>query len=210
MPPEMARSLVTVTTPATERDLCTLTAVKLELSLSGSAADAILTERIAQMSAMIETHCRRVFARETVQEIFRDVDDYRLSLTRFPVSSITSVTIDGEALSSGDYEIDAEAGALFRLSSDARVSIYASKVTVIYTAGYVLPDTANPTLPADIQRACVLAATTAYLGKGRDLTIRSESAQDVVQVSYLDPRAGIEALPPQVAGLLAPYRMPAA
>lgn len=206
----MARSLVTVTTPATERDLCTLAAVKLDLGITASTFDAELAQRIAQASAMIETHCRRVFARETVQEVFRDVEDYRLSLTRFPISSITSVTVDGEALPSGDYEMDAEAGALFRLSDDARVAFRAVKVTVVYTAGYVLPDTANPTLPADVQRACVLAATTAYLGKGRDLTIRSESAQDVGQVSYLDPREGMEALPPQVAGLLAPYRMPAA
>ena len=83
-------------------------------------------------------------------------------------------------------------------------------ITAGPSAGWALPNDASPTLPADIRRACIQLVASLYGARGRDLMVRSESAQDVGQVSYLDPRAGMEALPPQVAGLLAPYRMPAA
>jgi hypothetical protein len=72
-----------------------------------------------------------------------------------------------------------------------------------------MPASGSPTLPADIQRACMQLVAGLYAARGRDLSIRSEGAQDVGQISYMDPRAGMEALPPQVAGLLGPYRLAA-
>lgn len=199
-------SILTVTVPATERDLCTLAAVKLELGISGSGSDAELGQRIAQASAAIESYCGRVFARETVQEVFRGVAADQLMLARFPVASITSVTVGDVVLDVADYELDADAGLLWPLSGDVRSVWCASKITVLYVAGYILPDTASPTLPADIQRACIIASASSHLDKGRNPSIRSEGAQGVGQISFLDPRAGMEQFPPQVAAFLAPYR----
>lgn len=202
------KSILTVTTPAAARALCTLAAVKAELSITGTTLDAQLNLRIADASAAIEGYCGRQFCRQGLTEVLRGVCVEELRLAQRPVASITSLTADGALLVSGtDYEADTEAGVLYRLSSDAHVWWSAAKITVVYAAGYLLPDQASADLPADVARACVLTVCAAQLSQGRDLSIRSESAQDVGQVSYLDPREGMEALPPQVAGLLARHRV---
>lgn len=202
----MSDSIFTITAPATERKLCTLAALKQELSVTGSAQDAALEARIVEASRVIESYCRRVFARETVREVFRRTHIDELNLRRYPVTTVTSLEIDGTTMAGTDYELDAEAGQLWRLRDDCRIQWCAGKVTAVYSSGYVLPGLPNPDLPEDISRACVLLAAATELSEGRDPMLRSDSAQDVGQTSWLDPRAGMEALPPQVAGLLEPYR----
>jgi hypothetical protein len=204
----MATSLLTTITPATVTALTDLHSVQLELGLTGVAEAPYLKGQIAQASAAIVSWCGRAFAQETVREVWRPEGCLQsLSLARFPVTNIASVVEDGTTLASTDYEVDAESGLLWRLSSDERTTWRARKITVQYTGGYILPDAANRTLPHDVQRACILMVTAAWLAKGRDPMLRSESAQDVGQVSYLDPRAGMESMPPQAAALLQPYRV---
>ncbi len=201
-------SLLTTVTAATVTALTDVQSVQLELGLSGQTKAGYLRGQIAQASAAISSWCGRVFAQETVREVWRPEGCVEsLSLSRFPVANIASVTEDGTALASTDYEVDAASGLLYRLSSDERTTWRARKITVQYTGGYLLPDQANRTLPHDIQRACILMVTAAYLAKGRDPMLRSESTQDVGSASYLDPRTGMEAMPPQAAALLAPYRV---
>lgn len=200
-------SILTPVTPATVTALTDLASVQAELGLSGTAEAGYLRGQIAQASAAISSWCGRVFAAETVREVWRpDRCVESMSLARFPVTSLGSVAEDGTTLSSTDYELDAESGMLWRLSADERTTWRARKITVQYTGGYILPDQSNRTLPQDVQRACILMVTAAYLAKGRDPMLRSEGAQGIGQVSYLDPRAGMEALPPQAAALLQPYR----
>ena len=201
-------SILTVTVPAVAHGLTDLASVQAEMGLTGETTDAAyLNGQILTATAAIQSYCGRSFARETVREVFRDVVAQRLTLARTPVASITSVTVDGEALDAADYEADPDSGILYRLSLDARLAWVAAKVTVVYVAGYILPGQANRTLPHDIQRACVLTVAANYSARGRDPLVRSEGAQDVGQVSYLDPRVGMEGLPPQAAGLLNPYRV---
>ena len=200
-------SILTIITPATVTALTDVQSVQAELGLSGTAEAGYLRGQIAQASAAISSWCGRAFAQETVREVWRPEGTLAsLSLARFPVTTIASVVEDGTTLASADYEVDPESGLIFRLSADERTTWRARKITVQYTGGYILPDAANRTLPHDVQRACILMVTAGYLAKGRDPMLRSESAQDVGQVSYLDPRAGMEAMPPQAAALLAPYR----
>lgn len=201
-------SILTIVTPATVTALTDVQSVQAELGLSGTAEAGYLRGQIAQASAAIGSWCGRVFAQEAVREVWRpEVALASLSLARFPVTNIASVVEDGTTLASADYELDAESGLLWRLSSDERSAWRARKITVQYTGGYLLPDQQNRTLPHDVQRACILMVTAGYLARGRDPMLRSESAQDVGQVSYLDPRAGMEAMPPQAAALLQPYRV---
>ncbi len=200
-------SLLTIVTPATVTALAELATVKLELCISGTAEDAYLQAQIATASAAASAWCGRVFAREVVSEVWRPTASLEsLALSRYPVASIASVVEDGVTLASTDYEMDAEAGMLWRLSSDARTAWSARKITVAYTGGYLLPGQTNRTLPADIERAAVLMVAATYNARGRDPMLRSEGAQGIGQVSYLDPRAGMEAMPPQAAALLGPYR----
>jgi hypothetical protein len=200
-------SLLTVTVPATVTALTDLASARAELDLTPPENPGYLQAQVNAASAAIASWCGRVFSRETVQEVFRP-EAYLapLILARTPVVSIASVVEDGVTLPSTEYEVEGESGLLWRLSDDARVDWRARKITIIYTAGYLLPEQAGRTLPHDIQRACILMVAAQYNAKGRDPMLRSESAQDVGQVSYLDPRAGMEGMPPQAAALLAPYR----
>lgn len=201
-------SLLTIITPATATALTDAGAVQAELNQAGVEDIVYLQQQIGAASAAIVSWCGRVFAREVLSEMWRDVCwQESLSLARLPVVSIASVVADGVTLSASDYECDMQAGQLYRLSSDQRTRWNARKVTVQYTAGYLLPGVTGRTLPHDVQRACTLMVAAQYNARGRDPLLRSESAQDVGQVSYLDPRAGMEAMPPQAAALLAPYRV---
>ncbi len=201
-------SILTTITPATVTALTDVPSVQAELGLTGQTEAGYLRGQIAQASAAISSWCGRAFAQETVREVWRpDRCVESLSLARFPVTNIASVVEDGTTLASSDYEVDPDSGLLYRLISDERTAWRARKITVQYTGGYILPEQANRTLPHDVQRACILMVSAAYLAKGRDPMLRSESAQDVGQVSYLDPRTGMEAMPPQAAALLQPYRV---
>lgn len=203
-------SLLTIVTAATaaNRRLCTLAAVKTELSVSGTSLDAQLDGYRDDASAMIATWCGRTFAEEVVSETFRLGlrQDSPLVLARVPITALASVTEDGTAVAEADRELHAEAGLLWRLSSDRRSTWGPAKVVLQYTAGWRVPDQTTPTLPADVQRAAALLAAALYLSKGRDRAIRSESVDGVAAASYLDPRSGHEQLPPEVAGMLKPYR----
>lgn len=199
-------SILTITSAATQanRRLCTLAAVKVELSISGSADDTALTALIDGASAAIASHCRRVLAEETVQEVWRSVyqgPDAPLILARVPVSAVASVAVDGATLDGADYEIDPASGLLWRLADDARAWWSAAKVTVTYTAGYRVPDQANPTLPEDISRAAVLAVSAWHLGQGRDPMLRSETEDGVGGSSWVATDA-TRILPPQVISAL--------
>jgi hypothetical protein len=202
-------TILTIITPATTANqrLCTLAAVKAELGIFGSAENAALDLLRDSASAAIASWCGRVLAEEVVQQLWRPICWAEvLILRRRPVTAISSITEDGVAVAAGDRELDADAGMLWRLSSDARSTWRASKIVASYTAGYRVPDQQDPTLPADIQRAAVLTVAAMYHARGRDPSLRSESSEGVGSRSWLDPRSGMEALTPQVAGLLAPYR----
>jgi hypothetical protein len=195
-----------INTPATSTDLTTLSAAAAEL---GGTVDTALVQRwIAAASGAIVRHTGRTFARETVTETFW-LPRYcvpALRLDRIPVASITSVTVDGAVLDAADYLIDAGSGLLTRLSSDTPADWLANKVVVVYQAGYVLPGAASATLPADIERACIITLAAMSSSQGRDPQLRSEAADGIGSQSWLDPRAEDGALPQAAATLLAPWR----
>lgn len=203
----MAYSLLTVTTAATNTALTDMASVQAELSLTSPEDDSYLQAQISAASSAISSWCNRVFARESLQEMWRPESPVEvLMLSRTPVVAIASVVEDGITLSATEYEADLQAGLVWRLADDYRVKWSGRKITLLYSAGYILPSDAGRNLPQDIQRACVLLVTAQHNARGRDPMIRSESAQDVGQATYLDPRAGMEAMPPQAAALLSPYR----
>ena len=199
-------SILTIVTAATVRALTTRDAVKGDLSLSGSGDDAWIDAQILAVSASIEAWCGRVFARETVAETWRNFCQEMVILDRAPVASITTVIEDDVTLAASDYDLDAQKGVIYRLSGDCRTWWRAQKLVVTYAGGFLLPSQVGANLPADIERACRLAVVSAFQQRGRDVMIRSESDTNIGSVSYLDPRGGTEALPPQVAGMLAPYK----
>lgn len=198
--------MLTVITPATKRDLTTLDAVKLELEVTDGTADIYLGGLIGQASRAIESWCGRVFAREGVRETVHLAEPAAvLLLSRFPIAAITSVTTEAGSLASALYEADAGTGMIYRLTSSAARSVWSpGRILVDYTAGFLLPGDEGRDLPADIERAAILAVRNAWHTRGRDQTMRSEDVDGVGSFSYGLPSS----LPADVTDLLAPYRLP--
>ena len=196
-------STLSVVTPAATKDLTVLARLKADLSITDAAQDAALADVIREASDAIGRACARPegFGRETVTETWRLSGHAEcLILARDILPTVTSVTEDGEALAAADYLLDGS--LLRRLSEDAPIVWTARKIVVTYAAGYaLLADT-----PYDLERACLDLCATIWASRGRDRSLRSESADGVGSVSYLDPRASGGGLPQAIADALASYR----
>lgn len=195
--------MLQVITPAATNDLTVIDRVKAELQITTAANDAYLDNLIAEVSDACARHCSRTgWGRETVRQIERPTTPREcIILDRDLLPTIAAITEDGVALAVTDYELDGS--LLYRLSSDRRVSWTASKIVLDYSAGFAT----LTNLPFDLERAALEWIKACYAGRGKNPLVRSESAQDVGSVSYFDPRAGLEAMPPQTAGYLQPWRL---
>ncbi len=88
------------------------------------------------------------------------------------------------------------------------------RYAVTYTAGWVLPEETNPTLPGGIERACVETVKALYAGRSTpDPSIASEQVGDI-RITYRDHTSatskaygGQIALPSVAVGLLTPWRV---
>lgn len=218
--------------PATTA-LCTRDAVKDELRITDASANQYLDRLIAYASAAVGRYCNRTLGSQTITETIRlhrmggGYTDQAWNveggtprmlraavLTFWPVTAISAITHGDDALDctnsgglvSTDYEIDTNTGELFRLINDGRAMWTGRKLVVSYTAGWKLPLDSGRTLPADIERAAVLAVSAMYNARARDPLLRSSSIDMVGSDSWLDPQSGTSGLPMQAVALLEPYR----
>lgn len=223
-------AMVSVVTPASSRDLTTLSWVKTVLNIQGGAEDDFLKKTITQASAAAENYCNRVFASETVQAIFRPQRGYAgsglsggfdpLQLPRWPISSVSSVvtlrtlTDDPETLVlDTDYEINAASGQLGRLNSDGNPRNWeAIKTTVVFAAGYTLPGQAVASgidaLPADIEAGVLEIIKGTWFSRERDPAVRSENIPEIMATSYQIAMPTGSGLPAAAEALLDNYRVP--
>lgn len=205
------QTIATVTTAPERTALTTLDRVKLELNISGEASDTILTAKINEASSDIEAHISRTLASAGLTERFWGEPycaEY-LILNRHPVGTIASVTVDDVAVDAGEYRLNAETGQLYRLDANGYpfVWTWCKDIVVVYTAGYELPGSDNPTLPAAIEAAAVELVTSYWTAKGRDPTIRSEDIPGLGAVTYWVGAVGASGeLPPSVVSKIAPFR----
>lgn len=204
--------MLTVITPAASHALTSLEAIKTELEMTGTADDGWLRTAIDRASAIARRFCNRPFALETARETIRlSAPMDALSLARWPVVSVVSVIEGGKTLAPTDYETDADAGFVYRLTgSDQRRDWPTTKIVVEYAAGYVLPGDPARTLPEDIERAVILLVRSQWFARDRDPLVKAEEVSDVGRSEYWigSPASG-STLPADVEALLAPYRQPA-
>lgn len=158
--------------------------ILLQLTTSADEnLDDMIEILIKWCSDEIATECGRAFAKETLIETFREVnnDTRRLWLTHYPIQEIESVVANGVTLVEGtDYSVDWDDGKLYRVGG-----IWADPTVVTYTGGYDLPFECPPAL----QKACVLVAREAYFAATRgDASIRMV-AHKGARVMYFDPNA---------------------
>jgi len=96
--------------------LTLLATVKDELGITVTTYDAVLERMIATISGAIEKFCRRSFSYAAVaNERHRPSGLYTLVLDRTPLVSLTSVTVNDEAVDMGNVTLeDAGAGVIRR------------------------------------------------------------------------------------------------
>ncbi len=207
-------SILSILEPAENRLLTTLERVKLELNITDSSSDEILTIKIGEASSDIEAHLGYVLARETVSETFWDVPSSDgILLRRVPVASLTSATVDGDLLEVNRYRLNYETGVLSGLDEGGYpAQWYVGKdATIVYVAGYVLPGDATEDTPSDlpmaIQGACVDLVQDYWFARGRDGMVKSDDVIGVRRVDYWVGAVGSSSdLPPGVVAKLAPFR----
>jgi len=198
---------LTIIEPAAETKLTTLEMVKSEIRLSGTAEDDFLKVLIDQATDTIQTWCRRVFSRETLSEkLYPTVPARSLVLSRWPVISVASVTVNGTAVDLETVEQDA-GGYLYQLDANGLRSTWPSGlIAVEYVAGYLLPGEEGRTLPHDIERAMINLIKAIWYARTRDPMIRSDSIEGLGATTYqVGGFRGGAGLPPDVEGLLARY-----
>lgn len=195
--------MLMIITPAVTGNLTVLATVKAELGITGSADDAYLEALICQASGMLAAYCGRItFGTERLRQIERlEQPREAILLKRNLRPRVLSVTEDGTALPASAYELSG--ALLYRLEAERRVPwAIDRKIEITYDSGYdLLTD-----LPHDLERACLEVIKAQYHARGRDPLLRSDSVEGIGSSAWLDPRAGMEALPPQAAALAAPYR----
>ena len=194
--------MLTVLTPSPTSDLTIAATAARELQLLRQEELDGLGELIGQASATCAGWCGRPegFGRATVRQTERITTPRNsIILDRDLAPAITSITVDGVALAAADWELDG--ALLYRLSGDARIRWERGVVVVTYAAGFAL----LADLPPEIERACLLVLAAIHAGRGRDPMQRTEN-NGLVAVSFLDPRPGMESIPPAAAALLSPWR----
>jgi hypothetical protein len=168
-------------------------------------ADLAANERaalIAAASTAVEDHCGRTFASAATTESLDGPGLSRVWLSRRPVVSILSVTVNGETLGADDYDFDPATGELYR--GDGRTDPRhvqgfprgRRNVTVVYTAGYA-------TVPAPVKRATILVAKTLADQTQFTQTLQTEQLGDYRAV--LNTTVQRAELPMSAVALLAPY-----
>jgi hypothetical protein len=172
---------VKVLEPATQFDLLTLDEAKLLLGPNNTATDELLQMQISIYSATVAELCNRVFAKERVEETWRELFNGRVFLTHWPVkeTDVESVISAGGGYLTPDFELEEQSGKLSNVVRYAAESTaWAQSVVVTYTGGFVLPEEAPPPL----KQATVL------LIREEQIRMRQAETAGIRQVTHKDSR----------------------
>ena len=194
---------ITVTTAASATDLTELATVKIELDKSDADDDAVLVRDIAQASDFIRKYTGRKFERETITETLPGTGHVALYLSRTPIVTLTSVTVNNVLSPSDEYTLnDAEIGEIIRhddadtpsprawpvsgrlisgLSQYIQDGSFSNNISVVYVAGYLLPCEDDTTLPFDIERAAIEIVKYYFERRKGDPAVRFEKIGDSAQ-----------------------------
>lgn len=196
-------SRFSVTTPATSLSLLTTAELRAAVGATDGSQDATLAITGRRVSTAIARQCNIVddginpptLLSETCTEIFRWDGCGPLSLARRP-TSVTSVTIDGDAVDAADYELNGR--DLYALSDDEISEWDSGKITVVYVAGFA-------TAPDDIKLAAAKLVTATSAESTRDPSLKRVDIPGVIEEEYWVAPSGDPLLSREVSDLLSPY-----
>lgn len=198
-------SRFSVTTPATELSLLTIAELRAAAGVSDSSQDTKLfgigrgaSTALARRCAIIDDGVNPpTLLQETCTEIFRWTGCGPLRLARRPVTSITSVTIDGNVSDAADYEVVGGRN-LYALSSDEITDWAAGKITVVYVCGY------EPA-PSDLKLAASKLVTALNAEAARDPSLKREDVPGLMEREYWVAPSDDPFLSKEIDDLIAPY-----
>lgn len=206
--------MLTITTPAEDLQLLAIDEMRELAGVAGNGSDASLRRLGLRIAADICAECNIAIGavapptlkRETLTETFRGVAAEVLILSRRHDIEITSIVVDGDGLAAGDFEVDAESGIVTRIDGELPITWAASKIVVVYEAGF-------ETVPGDLAHAAADLFRFTWREKGRDPSVKGErvSVPDVEdrELSYWAgslPGMGEGAVPDFVSGQLGRFR----
>lgn len=184
-------SILTVTTPAPDRNLLTLAELRAAAGVSDNSQDASLIELGKQVSAAIVAACHipaagivpATLRQEALIETFRGAAVCGgLMLSRRPIVAVAAVT-EGDAALDIDYDIESDSagGVIYRLSSDARIAWACGKIVVSYSAGWA-------TVPDDLKFAAVKFVQSLRQQGDRDPMLKRKTTEGVSTFEWwVDP-----------------------
>lgn len=207
------RSIMTVTTPPERVALTTLERVKSELGITSAVTDDLLEAKILEASSDIESKLGRSLARAGITERFWGEPGATefFSLDRYPVATVTSVTIDDTVIGGGEVLLDPGTGLIYRVDASGHACLFTwcKNVIVVYTGGYELPGASQPDLPPALEAAAIELMTQYWTSRGRDPSIRSEDIPGIGSWQYWVGAVGAAGeLPPSVMSKISPFRRP--
>lgn len=165
--------MITITTPAPDLTLLSITEMRAAAGIIGSTQDPALQAMEARIADAIAVECnvaigganRPTLKRETVTETMRASRQQAIVLSRRHAVEVASVSVDGVDLASDEFEVDPESGQLFRLRDGMPVPWH-GRIVIVYDAGFT-------TVPSDLKAVAMDMFKSTWLEQSRDTTIRS-------------------------------------
>jgi len=201
--------MLTVTTPAADRNLLTIEELRAAVGVTDNSQDAALTILGNRVSSAITAACKvpaggvapPTMRLETLTEAFRFAytRSHPLILSRRPVVSITSVTEAGSVVSASGYDLDPNSAIINRMSGDAFGSWAVGLTSIVYQAGWAI-------VPDDMKLAAAKLAATFWSEGAKDPNLKRVRVDGVGEREYFYGSTDDPAIPNEVMELLMPYR----
>jgi hypothetical protein len=180
-------------------DLTAIADLKAWVVINNVADDTLLARLITAVSKRIVTYCSRAFAQAAYTDAYDGKDTLALPFENFPVSAVSSLTIDGTVIPASPAPTSlnpAVPGYRFSETMLSLIGCYRftrgyQNVIVAYTAGYT-------TIPEDVAQACIEWCAVRYRERDR-IGHRSKSIAGET-VSF-----DIGAMPASVKDALRPF-----
>ena len=122
------------------------------------AADTLIDRVLLEVQAVAEDFCNRRLLYGTFTETFDGDGATTIRVKGLPIRTLTSVTIDDEAVDLADVEVNYALGEIYY---DAAYTAGYQNVVIVYTAGYDI-GTVGKEPPADLEGAIIAECVTRY------------------------------------------------
>lgn len=162
----------------------------LGVATSDTSRDEEIDAALEAASVAIANFCRGDLALGATTETLRGHGDKKVFVSRKPVASVTSCTVDGTAV-----PVELVNGEVWRV--DRMPFPFDSTVIVTYSAGF------DP-IPAPVKLATKMTVQALWTAPAMEVNFQSDSMNGVVAGSFRQEGPG--SIPPAAIAYLRPYR----